>query len=143
MNVYKYDTGAKSCIYPFYLSSYSFEKCVNLLLLEDGVTWHYVLIKSLNTILKGKTKRHNIFVCSNCYKKTVSENVFKKHMMICNTSTKQIEEMPKDTILKFRNFKYRQRNAITVYAGIHLFVILLTYTIILNHGFGLTFIHNL
>lgn len=118
VNVYKFDVRQKTYIYPFYRSMYSFQKQINLLLLEEGEKWHYVYIKSLETLMKQRTNRtRKLFVCPRCYKQTEHKSVYEKHMLICNTENKQIEEMPEDTTMKFRNHKYRQRNAITLYAG--------------------------
>ena len=114
----KFDKREKTCIYPYYISPYKYAKRINLLVIGDDKCWHYIYIKSLETLLAGKTKhRRKAFVCPRCHKQTTIEKVFIEHMLICESDTKQLEVMPEDTIMKFKNFQNRQRNAVTVYAG--------------------------
>jgi hypothetical protein len=119
--VFKFDPKEDTCIYPFYQSTYNFKRQVNLLLIGDEVKWHYIYIKSLKTLLMKKTKHYgkSAFICTKCYKQTNDEKIFSEHVLICTSEKRVIEEMPEDTTLKFRNFKNRQRNAITIYAGVN------------------------
>ncbi len=79
---------------------------------------HYILIQKLETLLKSKTKYgKKQLVCPICYAQTRSLKLFQKHMLMCESGTDQTVEMPTDNILNFKNFRYRQPNAITVYLG--------------------------
>lgn len=103
-------------MYPLYLSKFHFDRLVNLLYLEKGRKSHYILIKSLEGLLKAKSKRNKKgFVCSNCIERFWSVKKYERHLRACLSDTGQVILMPEDDILKFKNFKYRFPNIATVY----------------------------
>ena len=118
-NVFRYDKREKGTfIYPHYKSVFNYETIVNLLMVEDGENSHYILIKSLDTFLKIRTKYNNSRPTCLKFLQSFSPTIYKKHLSICGSENQQIFTMPDDTLLKFKNFKYRFPNAATIYAGI-------------------------
>lgn len=118
--MFRFDSQEKTFIFPFYKSPFKFQQRVDLLLIGNDKKWHYICIKNLKAILRWKGKhKGKIIICPNCYKRVFEESEFTKHQLVCKSidDTNPVEEMPKDTKMKFKNFKYRQRNAITIYAG--------------------------
>ena len=115
MDVFKFDSTERSCVYPFYKSSCNFKWKVTLLLIGDEEKWHYICIKKLTGVLRKFN--NSTFLCPNCYKQMYRESEFHKHSLICESAGNIVEEMPKDPVMKFKNFKNRQRNAVTIYAG--------------------------
>ena len=56
INVFCYEN---KVAYPVYLSDHCFNDCLDLLLISNGVTNHYVYIKDFNRLLFNKTKNKN------------------------------------------------------------------------------------
>ena len=53
-----------------YKSKYNLKRDnqVILLIISDGENWHYLIVKSLNALLKGVTSNHNgDSYCLNCF----------------------------------------------------------------------------
>ena len=56
------------------------EKQVILLIISNGVNWHYIIVKSLPGLLKGITSSHNeAFYCLNCFCAYTTENKLEEH----------------------------------------------------------------
>ena len=48
------------------------------------VNWHYLAVKSIPGLLRGKTSNYNGGIyCLNCFKSNTTENKLKKHKRIC------------------------------------------------------------
>ena len=53
---------------------------VILLMITDRKKWHYLLVKSLSALFRGKTSTNNgDFYCLNCFCSYRTENKLKKH----------------------------------------------------------------
>ena len=117
VNVFKYvENEPPTYILPVHKSSYRHKKIVNLLLLTDGENSHYVLIKSMAAFLKVKTAYGKSgHACDLCFRVFYSLITYMKHIDFCRTGEPTVE-MPDDPVLKFKNFKYRMPNPITIYA---------------------------
>ena len=56
INVYGYDCDLKTGVYPVYISPRNDSRVASLLLVDNGYNQHYVVIKSLDALVRGKTK---------------------------------------------------------------------------------------
>ena len=60
------------------------EKQVIILMISNGENWHYLVVKSLNGLLKGKTWNHKEnFYCLNCFCAYSMRNKLEEHRKIC------------------------------------------------------------
>ena len=117
INVFGYDEKEKyTHIFPRYVSDFDFNTTVNLLLISNGVQSHYILIKSLNSLLQNKTKHLGSQFCERCLQSFSTKHLLASHKELC--SKKQIQKtiMPTDPTLNFINFKYMEPNTVTIYA---------------------------
>ena len=111
-------------MYVYYKPSVSYRRTVNLLLVQNEQTIHYILIKSVEVLLRSKTKRNRTaLTCKECFQRFQSERMFEKHSEACKSESGQIYEMPEDNILKFKNWSFRFPNVLTVYAGTYFQII--------------------
>lgn len=116
--MFKYsERHAPTYILPLYQASYRFQHVVNLLIVQDGDNSHYILIKSLTAFLKVKTKHTGAdrFTCDFCFRVFSSTLTYLKHIHFCNTGKPDIQ-MPEDQYLRFRNFRFKMPNPVTIYA---------------------------
>ena len=77
---------------------------VILLMITDGVKWHYVAVKSLSELFRGTTSRHEgDFYYFNCFCLYRRENKLKKHKKKCETYDYCYVEIPGEDnkILKY------------------------------------------
>ena len=64
--------------YPVYLSNQRFNDCVDLLLISNDFTNHYMYIKDFNRLMFNKTKNKNKnYFCKSCLQRFSGENVLK------------------------------------------------------------------
>ena len=87
INVYGCTENGKE-IWPRRISKKRGKEAINLLMLEDGKRYHYVLIKSLNRLL-GKGKDNPKIFCPYCcygfVKKHMKDEEMVKHMNVCTS----------------------------------------------------------
>ena len=71
-------------IYPVYLSNQCFNDCLDLLLISNGFTNHYVYIKDFNRLMFNKTRhKSKKILCKSCLQCFSSENVLKEPKKDC------------------------------------------------------------
>ena len=81
INVFCYEN---KTIYPVYLSDKSLNDVLDLLLISNGFTNHYVYIKDFNRLIFSKTKTKNKkWFCKICLQCFSSEKVLKEHGRDC------------------------------------------------------------
>ena len=122
VNVFAYsENGAPTYITPLQPSSYNFKKTVNLLLIHDNSKSHYILIKSLSTLLRLLTKHQKTrHTCDRCYRVFESILTYMRHCHYCQTGEPAIK-MPDDSKLKFKNYHRQLENPVTIYADFEAF----------------------
>ena len=70
--------------YPVYLSNQCFNDCLDLLLISNDFTSHYVYIKNFNRLMFSKTKNKNKkYFCKSCLQCFSSESVLLEHKKDC------------------------------------------------------------
>ena len=71
-------------VYPVYLSNKSFNDYLDLLLISNGFTNHYVYIKDFNRLIFNKTKNKNKkYFCEGCLQCFNGEKVLEDHKKDC------------------------------------------------------------
>ena len=81
INVFCYEN---KIVYLVYLSNRSFDDYLDLLLISNDFTNHYVYIKDFNRLMFNKIKNKNKkYFCTSCFQCFSSENVLKKHGKDC------------------------------------------------------------
>ena len=81
INVFCYEN---KIIYPVYLSNRCFNHTLDLLLISNGFTNHYVYFKDFNRLMFNKTKNENKnYFCKSCLQCFSSKNVLEKHGRDC------------------------------------------------------------
>ena len=81
INVFCY---GNKMVYPVYLSNRCFNNALDLLLISNGFTNHYVHIKDYNRLMFNKTKNKNKkWFCKICLQCFSSKNVLKDHSKNC------------------------------------------------------------
>ena len=87
-----------------YKSKYNLE-CENqiiLLMITDGEKWHYLAVKSLSALFRGKKLKHvGDFCCLNCFCSYRTENKLKKHKKVCENHDYCYVEMPEEDTTKY------------------------------------------
>ena len=73
------------------------EKQVILLMISNGENWHYLVVKSLNRLLKGIISNHKeAFYCLNCFCAYSTRNKLEEHKKICQNHDCCNVEMPNE-----------------------------------------------
>ena len=81
INVFCYEN---KVVYPVYLSNKCFNDCLDLLLIPNGFTNHYLYIKDFNSLMFNKTKNKNKkYPCRSCLQCFSSESVLENHKKYC------------------------------------------------------------
>ena len=80
-----------------YKSKYN-NKCkkqVILLMICDGIKYHYLPVPNLSGLLQGNSSNHRGgFYCLNCFNSYTTKNKLKEHEEICNNHDSFRIEMP-------------------------------------------------
>ena len=89
---------------PAYKSKYN-NKCkkhVTLLMIGDGIKYHYLAVTNLSGLLQGNSSNHGgDFYCFNCLNCSyATKNKLIEHEEICNNHDSCHMEMPEQVILK-------------------------------------------
>ena len=93
---------------------------LDLLLLQNQVTFHYFLIKNLCsfvTFVRGKRYRSSNLICRNCFHVCSSSNVFQVHTQACYERDAAVIVMPDMEHSLTREYKYQARyfNPLIIY----------------------------
>ena len=103
-----------------YISKYNHKRKnqVNLLMINDGNKWHYLVISKLSALLEGKLSNyHGDFYCLNCFNSYTTNNKLKEHEQICNNHDSCRIEMPQwcEKILKYNPGKKSFKAPFAIY----------------------------
>ena len=102
INVYGYE---KEGFYPLRISSKN-QDPIHLLLLGNEETQHYILIKSLNVLLRKRTKYGKAMNhCSRCLHGFATRISLESHLEMCREFKVQRTTMPTKQSLKFESFR--------------------------------------
>ena len=113
------DKALNTGIFPCYISPFDYEKTVNLLLISNEHNQHYVLIKSLDSLLYNKTKhdrssRH----CERCLQSFSRDHLLERHMLDCKQFKIQRTMMPTEDNIAFNNVKNQLEFPVMIVADI-------------------------
>ena len=104
-------------VYPVYLFNQCFIDCLDLLLISNNFTSHYVYIKDFNRLMFNK-KRHKgkKYFCKSCLQCFSSENVLDEHkkncLLINNGKNVKLEK----EFVEFKNFNRQMSVPFKIYA---------------------------
>ena len=93
---------------------------VDLLLVDDGQEYHYVLILDLLklvNLIKGTTSLFPRVLCRNCFHIRTDENVYKRHQISCLHHEPAVVKMrqPEKNRLKFKHLGARWFAPVVIY----------------------------
>lgn len=115
INIYGYDTETYQ-VFPRYISPLAYDKTVNLLLLAGENTQHYVLIKSLDALVKTKNKYGKTRHCERCLQGFKGDSQLEKHMEDCKKFISQKTVMPEEKNIYFSNIRKQLEFPIVIIA---------------------------
>ena len=113
-NVFSYEN---KVIYPVHLSDQKFDDCLDLLLISNGFTSHYVYIRDFNRFMFNETKHiGKKYFCKSCLRCFSSEKVLIEHKEDClMINGKQNEKLEKGFI-SFVNYSRQISVPFKIYA---------------------------
>ena len=85
----------------------------------NGKKWHYLAVKSLSELLRGRTSNHvGDFHCLNCFHSYRTKEKLKKHVKVCNDRDYCYIEMPDEDnkILKYNHGEKSLKAPFMIYA---------------------------
>ena len=114
INVFCYEN---KIIYPLYLSGQCFSDCLDLLLISNEFTSHYVYIKDFNGLMFNKTMhRGKKYIFKSCLQCFSSENVLKEHRKDCLLINKGQNVKLEKGFIEFKNFNNQIPVPFKIYA---------------------------
>ena len=90
-------------------------------MITDGEKWHYLVVKNLSGLLKGKTSTHEKdFYCLNCFHSYRTKNKLESHKKICKNHDYYHVEIPtKDNnIIKYNHGEKSMKVPFIIYADL-------------------------
>ena len=77
------------------------KKQVILLMIGDGIKYHYLAVTNLSGLLQGNSANNRgDFYCLNCFNSYTTENKLKEHEETCNKHDSCRTKMPEQVTLK-------------------------------------------
>ena len=108
-------------------SKYSSDLCVDLLLLSNGQTHHYVLITDLRVVeyLRGKLHRDQNQICRKCFHTCSSTDTLQGHQEMCYQDEGVVITMPKPgkNTHRFKNLTARWYVTRVIYFDLELLLL--------------------
>ncbi|XP_065662566.1 uncharacterized protein LOC136085205 [Hydra vulgaris] len=123
VNVYGYEN---SEVHILHVSKNNDRKhLIDLLLISNGETNYYCLIKNLSRLLSSQTSRQNtkVYYCRNCLLGFNSEESLSNHKSYCDThDSVRFELPPPNSTMQFTNHNKSMRVPFVVYADFESFI---------------------
>ena len=97
------------------------EKQIILLMISDGQKWHYLVVKNLSRLLRGKTSNHKEdSYCLNFFHSYRTENKLEAHKKICEKHDYCHVEMPtkNNNIIKYNHGEKSMKLPFVIYADL-------------------------
>ena len=97
------------------------EKQVILLMISNGENWHYITVKYLSGLLRGKTSNHGgDFHCLNCFHSYRIKNKLESYKKICESCYYCNVEMPNqdNKIIKYNQGEKSVKSPFIIYADL-------------------------
>ena len=104
-------------IYRVYLSNQCFNDCLDLLLISNDFTNHYVYMKDFNRLMLNKTKNKNKkYFCKSCLQCFTSENVLLEYKKDCLLIHGGKNVKLQKGFIEFKNFNRQTPVPFKIYA---------------------------
>ena len=89
-------------------------------MITDGEKWHYLAVKGLSALFRGKTSKHEGDFCLNSFQSYTTENKLKKHKKVCENHDYCCVEMPEEDnkILKYNQGEKSMKVPFIIYADL-------------------------
>ena len=101
------------------MSDQKFDDSMDLLLLSNNFTSHYVYIKNFNRLMFNKTKNKNKkYFCKSCLQCFSSEIVLNEHQKNCLLINKGQNVKLEKGFIKFKNFNRQIPISFKIYADL-------------------------
>src|SRR6266496_3160721 len=114
--------GFESQVYPLRLSKTRNSRIVILMLISNGETRHYCLIKSLSRLLTSQTGGHTLIYCVRCLQGYRDKEALDKHYEYCKEHEAVAIKLPvPGTMIRFKNYYRSMRVPFIVYADFESF----------------------
>ena len=114
VNIFCYEN---KLVYPVYFSDQCFNDCLDLLLISNNFTSHYVYIKDFNRLMFNKTKhKRKKYFCKSCLQCFVGENVLNEHKKDCLLINKEKNVTLEKGFISFKNFNRQIPVPFKIYA---------------------------
>jgi hypothetical protein len=121
VNVFGIEDG--KLIYPLKITKQLYPTHVNLLLIQQGQTTHYCLIRDFNKLMFNTTKdNRKKHYCYLCLQRFSSKDCLDKHLTYCKNFESQRVELSNKQILQFTNYKYQLKAPFVIYADFECFI---------------------
>ena len=111
-------------VFPLHITSFRYEKHVNLLLLNRGEKRHFCLIRNLSRLLGDRTKHDGkIYYCHYCLHGFRRQKLLESHLPYCSTKAPQRVLLPTEEkkLLKFENYAKGLKVPFVIYADFECF----------------------
>ena len=112
------DQALNTGIFPCYISPFDYERTVNLLLISNEHKQHYILIKSLDALIRTKNKSLHSKHCERCLQAFSRKDLLDKHIVDCKQFKIERTIMPKETHIEFKNIKNQLEYPVIIVADI-------------------------
>ncbi|VEN41876.1 unnamed protein product [Callosobruchus maculatus] len=85
---------------------------------SDNLNFHYVWIKNLSRLVASQTSKHKgtLFICDRCLNYFQSKERLEEHTEYCEQRNKCKISFPKDPLLQFKDFRYKEKTPFVIYA---------------------------
>ena len=124
INIFGYDSKEMD-IFPLIISKNKSEKAIDLLLISNGKTKHYCLIKNFNKLASGRTETsHNkMYYCKRCLTGYRTVEGLQKHNEYCSLHGAQKIVMPAEGATEyFKHYCRSMRVPFVIYADFESFI---------------------
>ena len=116
VNVFCYEN---KMVHPVYFSNQPFNDCLDLLLIFNDFTSHYVYIKDFNRLMFNKTRhKGKKYFCKSCLQCFSSENVLNKHKKDCLMINGRENLKLEKGFIEFKNFNRQIPVPFKIYADL-------------------------
>ena len=121
VNVFGYED---DIVFPLHITSFRYEKHVNLLLLSNGEKRHFCLIRNMSRLLGDRTKHNGeTFFCNYCLHGFTKQKLLDSHIPYCSIKAPQRVSLPteEEKWLKFENYAKGLKVPFVIYADFECF----------------------
>ena len=115
--------GYKNKVYPLYISKKCYDQTLNLLLITEKDTSHYVFIKNFNRLMFSRTNhKDKKRYCMSCLQNFTTEEILSNHKKQCSLINGCQAVKYESGLIKFTNYDKQIPILFKIYAGTESFL---------------------